>query len=529
LAVIPCAALVVGVTGPPPPVHQFAAPHFADSAVLTDDLLNDCGSPATTPVPDGAPIVVSLPPYTFTVGRIPSTAWRNPPSTDPGWRLAFEGFMYLPALALRAYLDDQTASLHRMVDQIAAFHLQNPDPGRSVYGWDEGTAQRRLQTENCLYVLTRDGRMRAGMTADAKVQLGPRYYGPPYARVHNHGLMANLRIVRAGELLAVLSWRTTGLSRMRSEAPLAFSPAGTTWEQASAYHQFTIQLWNQAVAFLARHEPGSPAIATIQAVTAKALAVLSWMTEPDGQIVTVGDSPLQDGETRTSTARVFRDDAAGWLIGRWSWSDPLTTYYSIRYGPPRWAHGHEDRGAITWSTWGSRVLVDPGRFDGDPASSWRTWQMSAPAHNAAVLAGTRLTSRAVRVTAGTVQAPAHAWQVEDDLYPLHHVRTVNVYRDTRMLRLRDSFAGPGPFDQYFHLAPEWLLVSVSGDRHSAVFRLPSGRRLTVTTTGLIRQVVRGSAQPIAGWFFPDDGVRLAAYQLRIASLTRTISTALRVT
>jgi hypothetical protein len=533
--------LVVGLAAPlslpgeasavrkPVPVHQFQVARSVDNAVLSGDVQNDCGPPADTPVPDGVPIVVTLPPYTFIVGRIPPTVWRNPPTSDPAWRLGFEGFMYLAPLAVRAYLDGQFASLRRMVDQLVAFHLQNPDPGKSIYGWDEGTAQRRLQAENCLYALTHDTRMRAGMTADANVQLGPRYYGPPYARVHNHGLMANIRIVRAGELLSVPSWRTTGLSRMRTEAPLAFSPSGTTWEQASAYQQFTAHLWSQAADFLDLDEPGSAAAVTIRAVVAKALVVLSWMTEPDGHIVTIGDSPLQDGELRTSTARVFRDDATGWLIGRWSWTDALTSFYSIRYGPVRWAHGHEDRGAITWTTWGARVLIDPGRFDSDAASGWHAWQMSAPAHNAAVLVGARRRSVPVRVTAGTIQAPAHAWQIEDDIYPLHHLRTVNVYRDTHALRVRDSFAGAGPADQYFHLAPSWQLVSVSADRRSAVFGLASGRRLVVTTTGVIAQVIRGSTRPIAGWFFPDEDLRYAAYQLRIRSLTRTTVTVLRVT
>jgi hypothetical protein len=512
----------------PAPVHRFAVPHAFDAAVVADDPASDRGTPATTPVPDGVPIVVTLGSYTFTVGAINPTVWRHPPTTDLSWRLAFEGFMYLPSLAVRAYLDGQTTSLRRMVDQLVAFHVQNPDPGTNAYGWDEGTAQRRLQTENCVYALTRDTRLRYGMGTDVRVQLGSRYYGPPYQPVHNHGLMANMRIVRAGELLAVTTWRTTGMSRMRTEAPLAFSLAGTTWEQSSMYQGFTMQLWNAAADFLAFREPGAAAIATIRAVTAKAAAVFAWMTEPDGRIVTIGDSDQERGALRSSTARVFRDDTTGWLIGRWSWTDPLTTYYSIRYGPRRWAHGHEDRGAITWSTLGTRVLVDPGRYSGDPTSGWFTWQLSATAHNAAVLAGTKLRAVPVRVTAGTVQGPAHAWQIEDDLYPLHHVRTVNVYRDTHSVRVRDSYAGAGPFDQYFHLAPQWILVAVSADRHSAVFRLTSGRRLAMTTTGTIAQVVRGATRPIAGWYFPAQNTRVPADQLRIRSLTRTTVTVLRV-
>jgi hypothetical protein len=37
--------------------------------------------------------------------------------------------------------------------QVSAFNTQNPDPGTAQYGWDEGTALRRLETLNCLYWL----------------------------------------------------------------------------------------------------------------------------------------------------------------------------------------------------------------------------------------------------------------------------------------------------------------------------------------------------------------------------------------
>jgi hypothetical protein len=60
------------------------------------------------------------------------------------------------------------------------FHRQNPDPGDSLYGWDEGTALRRLDVLSCLYALTRSSTLVAGMKADVAVLLGPRYYGPPH-------------------------------------------------------------------------------------------------------------------------------------------------------------------------------------------------------------------------------------------------------------------------------------------------------------------------------------------------------------
>ena len=81
---------------------------------------------------------------------------------------------------------------------------------------------RRLTALNCLYQLTADDRLVTPMTAEVGVLTGPRYYGPPYHKVHNHGLMANLAVLRA-RLLGRHAWISTALARMSTEAPLAFS------------------------------------------------------------------------------------------------------------------------------------------------------------------------------------------------------------------------------------------------------------------------------------------------------------------
>ncbi|HVN13376.1 MAG TPA: hypothetical protein VMT69_14875 [Kineosporiaceae bacterium] len=133
--------------------------HPQGDAVLVDPN-TQCGAPAADPVPDGQPIVVSIPPGpSFTVGQIPATWWKTPPYGDGGWQLQLRGFTWVQPLAQRAYLDGQAQSLAALVEQTLAFHAQNPDPGTSTstttananaWGWDEGTALRRLGAENCL-------------------------------------------------------------------------------------------------------------------------------------------------------------------------------------------------------------------------------------------------------------------------------------------------------------------------------------------------------------------------------------------
>ncbi|MBV9097428.1 MAG: heparinase II/III family protein, partial [Frankiaceae bacterium] len=461
------------------PFGTAASPGFGSRTAGTPD----CGPPSATAVPDGQPIVVSLPPAPeFTVGKINPYLWRHPMVTGLEWRLSFEAFMYLPALAVRAANDGSTQSLATIVNQVVTFHQQNPDPRTSAYGWDEGTAQRRLQVEDCLYELTHDTHLVPGMAADVAVQLGPRFYGPPYRSVHNHGVMANLRIIRTGELLGRSNWVSIGLTRLRQEAPLAFSSAGTTWEQSSLYQQVNVNLWLAVADELAQHSAYATAARAVRSITAKALRALSWMTEPDGNLVQIGDADRVAGYTSLFRAGAFRDDQAGYAIGRWSATDPRTTYYTIRYGPPRRAHGHEDRGGLTWTTLGTRVLVGPGRYDSN-GSAWDRWRTSPRAQNVAIPAtGTFAPNAPAALTGVMIQAPARAYRVVDGLYGRKHTRNINVFGPAHRLVVRDAFAGGTASRQYWNLDPAWRLVSAPTNGTVLVFSTASGRKLTIRTT-----------------------------------------------
>ncbi|MEU8608668.1 heparinase II/III family protein [Actinoplanes sp. NPDC048791] len=490
-----------------------------------------CGNAAAEPVPDGQPIRVSLPPApTFTVGAIAAASWRNPPVADATWRMQYQGLMWIKPLARRAAADSQAESLAALVAQAAAFHRQNPDPGTNNYGWDEGTALRRLETENCLYALTGSELLRPGMTADAKVLLGSRYYGPPYRPVHNHGLMANLQLIRAGDLLGVPAWKKTATGRLTSEATKAFSARGLSYEQSSMYHGVNTRLWASAVSVL-RATPGSQdTAATIDKTVKKARNAYEWLTEPDGSIVQVGDSDNAGGPVPTlRTPRVLRDDQAGWGIGRWSWTDPRAVYYTVRYGPKRWAHGQHDRaGGVTFSAAGVRVLVGPGRYSYDLGDSYRAYQLSPNSHNVALPEGGKVTDAGGKVTANVVRAAAHNWTVQDKMFGTSHTRGVNVNRDTRTMRVTDTFPDRSRWRQYFHLAPGWTLVPGAATSTKMVFAHPSGRRLTITTTGRVSGAVQGITRPPQGWNFPQYGSRVRAYEIVIRSYARSSVTSFQV-
>jgi hypothetical protein len=517
------------VAVPALPPHTFAVPDqetsdaIAAAAVTTD---SGCGAASTTPVKDGARIVVRIKPAkAFTVGKISASSWRKPPVADPAWRLEFYGFMWLPSLAQRAADDGQKKALAVLVDQMVQFHRQNPDPRRNERGWDEGAAMRRLLAENCLFSLTHSKRLLSGMKADANVQLGARYYGPPYQPVHNHGLMANLALLKAGTLVGNSSWKAVAARRMRAESVKAFSKQGTSYEQSSQYQRVNVSLWNQAARALRQLKPGDPAAATITQVTAKGMRIFAWLTEPDRKIVLIGDSDEGAGATRSkATERILRDNQAGLGVGRWSWSDPRTTYYTVRYGPAIHAHGQQDRGGVTWSALGTRVLVGPGRYTYHAASGYYGYAKGPASHNVAYPTKGRLTNkRTVTVTRVSATSTRHGWQLKDGLFGPAHARSVLVDAKKHRLTVTDVFPRTTSFVQKWHLDVSWRLSSVSNRGRTAVFTRSGGHRLVLTTGGTIT-VRRGSTRPVAGWYFPSFGHRASNDEITVSARGTTTTT-----
>ena len=509
----------------------------AGTATLVDTN-TECGAPAADPVPDGQDIVVKIGQGpAFVVGRIDASWWAKPPYGDATWQLQLRGFMWLQPLARRAYQDGQTQSMKTLVDQVLAFHRQNPDPGAgtatskakaNASGWDEGTALRRLGAENCLYSLTHDARIAAVMAKDVNVQFGPRYYGPPSYIVHNHGVMADLAVVRAADLVGRADWSKRSISRLVANAAGPWTPVGTSIEQSSGYHLFNVALWHEVVDMLGTHGVAASSVQRVRDLVARADRVSPWLTEPDGHLVVLGDSTAAAGVRRSLwTGRTFRDDRAGLGVGRWSWTDSDTSYYTIRYGPRRTAHGQQERAGVTWSTGGRRVLVGPGKAPYDAAGNYRAWGGGPRAHNVAIADHHALDLKAAVALKGrTIRASSHSWTTEDRLFGVRHVRQYSIVRGTRTLVVKDTYDGRAALHQFWHLDPSWTLVSRSRDGKRLTFR--SGTRsLTVTTTG-VATVLRGISRPLAGWNFPDFGTRVPANEIQVrAAGTATTTFALR--
>lgn len=464
------------------------------------------GRPITVTVPGGAP---------FTVGAEPWGA-RARARMDPTWQLEVYGLTWLPPLVRRARQDGQQEVVRRLLDVVPRFTAQNPDHGGIDRGWDEGTALRRLESLVCLYVQTKDARLIPAMDADAAVLLGPRYYGPPNHRVHNHGLMANVRLIAAGRLIGRPAWVQKASERIRAEAPHAFSEIGLTYEQSTAYQIINTNMWADAGRMLREFVPDDPVVADVRELVTRAQGAAAWVTEPDGGIVQIGDARRRPGVASpcpTSPRRILRDDAAGYGIGRWSQTDPATTYYSLRYGPARRAHGHRDQGSVTWSAGGRRIVVGTGFFGYDAADPRVAYGSSPAAANTAVPRGGG-SGQGYRVTALRDDGDVHTWTLDGTPYGTGQRRTVAVDAARRTLTATDELSdGVTPMEQRWHLDPQWRLERAG----PIALTLRAGAdRLHVRVQGGTARVVRGSNRPLGGWVFPEPGKAVSAAEIVVS-------------
>ena len=190
----------------------------------------------------------------------------------------------------------------------------------------------------------------------------------------NHGLKQDLEILGIGCAYPAgafggqaLKWRQAARQQMlASFAPNRLGPAvdaqGATNEQATGYARFTYYLWTQAERQLAACGYSLPTAITSR--VALMPMFLAQATQPDGNLVQIGDTYV---ETPGPTPGIALNDtgapgvggsvpaqrvavyAAGYVFGRSTWRPfGSASFYSLRFGPGRQIHGHDDHMSLTY-------------------------------------------------------------------------------------------------------------------------------------------------------------------------------------
>jgi hypothetical protein len=363
------------------------------------------------------------------------------------------------------------------------------------------------------------------------------YYAAHWMGAWNHGLMQDIKLLRIGCGYPpgafggdALRWRKTAVAQLIAAfEPNPLGPAidaqGAVNEQATLYENFVYGLWQTALPELAACGYRLPA--RITARIAELPAFLGSATEPDGDLVQLGDTYVERPATSPRPHALVAVYAhAGYVFGRSDWT-AAASFYSLRFGPGREVHGHNDHMGLTYYARGRDLIVDAGHY-GYAATPYRAWLQSPEAASTLVLPGVPFSpAAATSLAADRIGRYGQFYELYDTAFG-GDPRYRSVYASQRpdlvivFDRAQGGSAGSA-YTQLWHLDPSLRVISVT--RSAAVATAP-GTSLTLAQVALpgqvipagSTQVVRGQTAPYQGWVSHQMLQRIPA---DVVTMTRT--------
>lgn len=283
------------------------------------------------------------------------------------------------------------------------------------------------------------------------------------------------------------------------------------------YQSVNIAGWRDAADEL-RKRGNADSAAAIEAQLPKARDVVAHLISPTGQLAAIGNTRLGDSVLRPdpspTRALLMVDDVGGLATGRWSWTDPNTTWWTALNQPRKGSHGHDDNTAITWQTLGVPAVVDIGQFDYDDLNPLTQWMERGVAHNRAIPVKTSANVDQVR-TVGAKRKKSLDTIVMDSTDKGPRQRREVLVDDARhSMQVTDTALGQ--LTQYWHLAPVW--VEATRTDTQVTYNGPDGRVLTVTASpdASIQVATPSLTPPYAGLVATGFKQVAAAPEIRVS-------------
>jgi hypothetical protein len=326
--------------------------------------------------------------------------WGADPLRDRNWRFQLHSLAWLEPLVARWAASGDQRSRDRALAVARHWLAANPrrDPP-SAYSWEEHATALRASVLACLAGLVPapvwllDGLRRHG-----RVLADPETPVP----AGNHALNQAIALLEVGCRLGHDRWAELAATRLRRLLPESVDREGVSNEQSIGYQRYVLVRWRLAERRLA--ECGQAPLAEAARLD-RMHRLLAFATQPDGRYLKIGDTfperaaPIAgtiaefaatggaSGPRPRSRVAVF---SAGYLLARTGWgaARPFRdeVLLSLRFGPGRFLHGHQDGGAVTLYGYGGPLLIDPG-FPDYARGTWRDWFRSRAAHDTVVVDG----------------------------------------------------------------------------------------------------------------------------------------------
>ncbi|MGW5190753.1 heparinase II/III domain-containing protein [Kribbella sp. NPDC004138] len=493
---------------------------------------------------DSANPVANLVKDTFTWGTTPPTKvgdgkgnvdWRMNPDKNPSWYMWLHSLRWL-GQGINAAAKGDKAALQRVSAIARDWVNDNP------YSWksDVGAYESTMHRTNVLICL------RQAVLSGLRVSKLPTTYArldktllqhawflqKNYSGDWNHGTDESLALFGVGCTLKRDDLKKVATDRLTSAIKTSIDTQGSTNEQSTAYAQFNYALWGRAIDVLRKcgADPGTT-------ITARRRELAKWLalaTNSLGNLPQIGDSEVVRTVPVTGTvleyagtlgARGIRPTQrigifdAGYIFGRTGWGEkrPFTqeSTYSIRFGPARKLHGHEDHTSITYTSRGRDILIDGGH-SGYKWDDWRSWAKSQFAHNELTVASTAAEHPDTKLVRSSIKDTSEFYELKDKLGAVDRTRGVLVLKDPDLMVVLDR--GTSGSDQQYstlwHLPADQKVVVSGNDR--AVAARP-GERVKTTLLQIPFQqettpieVTTGQQTPVQGWHYLTIDKRVPA-------------------
>ena len=481
--------------------------------------------------------------------------WRLNPYRNVSWYMWLHSLRWV-GQAIKAGMVGDVAALNHVRAISKDWLRDNPYPWTNDVGAHEATMHRT----NALICLREAITSRApgGVLPVADAWLDSallthaafikNYWSGPG---NNHGTDESIALLGVGCTLGRTDLRNLAISRLSQGITTAIDAQGASNEQSTAYAQFNYSLWGRAERALTTCNIGT---GTTIAQRRRLLAnFVAQSTNPLGKLAQIGDSEVvsavpfagtdagwagSQGTLGTPPARRVSQYQAGYAFGRSGWgtgSRPFRqeSFYSLRYGPGRQLHGHQDHTSLTYVARGRDILIDGGH-SGYVSDRWRTWVRSDYAHNVmTVPTATPLPAAATKLARAVTLPGAEFLEVADQPYVgVTRTRAVLVLHNPDLIVVLDrGFSVKAQqWQTLWHLPSDQNATVYS--RTTAIATKPGESTRTVLFQVPFRQVLprgatlahRGQTTPrIQGWHYPNITRRNAASTLMFARSAPTAS------
>jgi Heparinase II/III-like protein len=365
---------------------------------------------------------------------------------------------------------------------------------------------------------------------DDQIDASVNYLATHWQGPWNHGLVEDLKLMKIGCAYPAtafggdaLKWRQTAYNQILSsfyDSPRlgpSIDTQGVVNEQATGYERFVYDLWRGGEPELSAC--GYPLPADIAARIAKMADFLAEATQPNGDLVQIGDTYqeaafLSPAPSLPKLPRVAVY-SAGYVFGRSEWG-PDGTFYSLRFGAGRQVHGHDDHMGLTYYSRGRNLIVNAGHT-GYEVSTYRDYIRSPEAASTFISPDARFyASQATSLVTDKIGATSQYYQLADQAFGGPRSRSVYAHQGPDFLLVLDRGSGNSSYQQLWHLDPSLTVTSLSASAATAtapaVAATAKKRAIPATALHLIQiplpgqvipagstTVVKGQTDPYQGW------------------------------